>query len=454
MNQLCKVPDVVVLKVIEYLRIKDILNLRLTCSTFYSICNGNLFFRKVIIKVKLTDLYKQQLFRNLLEKHASYLALNLQHCDSTNLNLLLPYITNIAEIVVEIKYLPKICEKCKDIRKLGIYLNPSKSLSYNNLYQMDNAEDLEGKINFECLSSLHNLDELKFHGHWPGKWHLKPTILWNILDSSKAITKISFIGEFFIFPQGQGVENQELRAMRAIQRFIESQSHVSEWHLQNIYNFEPKYTLMFPHSVKVLNYAYCWKPSVHLFRACKNFLNLENLVNIEKLIIDNSIFTHLPSVIFPKLMKLVINRGSIGNRLQTEASSTKVVFLPLLKHLRIIWVHGAGLEFYKPLLLPTLETLTLSTMVNVTDDLLRHVFETCTLLRELEITRIKLLCDIIPPPKISGSLLKSMVSSLPFLKIRFTKFLEFDVVLSSKNFDERLYKIKEGIVIDASAEIE
>ena len=447
MNQLCKLPGVAVLKIIEYLRIKDILNLRLTCSSFYSVCNGNLFFRKVIIKVKSTKIYELKLFRKLLEKHASYLALNLQHCDSTNLSLLLPYITNIAEIVVEIKYLPRICEICKDIQKLGIYLNPSKSLRYDNLYQMDDAEDLVGKINFECLSSLHNLDELKFHGHWPGRWHLKPTILWNILDSAKAITKISFIGEFVIFPQRKCVENQELRAMRAIQRFIESQNHVNEWHLQNIYNYEPKYTLMFPHSVKVLNYACCWKPSVRLFRACKDFLNLENLVNIEKLIIDNGIFTHLPAIIFPKLMKLVIKRGSIYNHLQMEASSTKVVFLPLLKHVRIIWVCGTGLEFYKPLLLPTLETLTLSTMVNVTDDLLRYVFEKCTLLRELEITRIELLYNIIPPPKISGFLLKSMVNSLPFLKIRFTKFFEFDVVLSSKNFDERLYKIKEGIII-------
>ena len=200
--------------------------------------------------------------------------------------------------------------------------------------------------------------------------------------------------------------------------------------------------------MKVLNYACCWKPSVRLFRACKDFLNLENLVNIEKLIIDNGIFTHLPAIIFPKLMKLVIKRGSIYNHLQMEASSTKVVFLPLLKHVRIIWVYGTGLEFYKPLLLPTLETLTLSTMVNVTDDLLRYVIEKCTLLRELEITRIELLYNIIPPPKISGVLLKSMVNSLPFLKIRFTKFFEFDVVLSSKNFDERLYKIKEGIIIN------
>ena len=447
MNQLCKLPDAVVLKIIECLRIKDILNLRLTCSSFYSVCNGNLFFRKVIIKFKSMDIYELKLFKNLLEKHASYISLNLQNCDNTNLNLLLPYITNIAEIVVEIKYLPKICERCKDIRKLGIYLNPSKSQRYNNLYQMDTAEDVEGKINFECLSNLHNLDELKFHGHWSGRWHLKPTILWNILDSAKVITKISFLGEFVIFAQGKSVENQELRAMRTIQRFIESQNRVSEWHLQNIYNYEPKYTLMFPHSVKVLNYASCWKPSVRLFHACKDFLNLENLINIEKLIIDNGIFTHLPSIIFPKLMMLVINRGSIYNHLQIGASSTKVVFLPLLKHLRIIWVYGTGLEFYKPLLLPTLETLTLSTMVNVTDDLLRHVFEKCTLLRELEITRIELLCNIISPPKISGSLLKSMANSLPFLKIRFTKFLEFDVVLSSKTFDENLYKIKEGIII-------
>lgn len=107
-------------------------------------------------------------------------------------------------------------------------------------------------------------------------------------------------------------------------------------------------------------------------------------------------------------------------------------------------MYAGNIRFYKPLFTPNLETLTLDTEIGVTDALLSYIFNNCIALRELSIVLNK---SSKSETKISGSLLKSMVTSSLRLKIRFSKFLEFDVVLSSKSFDEHLYRIRKGITI-------
>ena len=454
-DQICKLPDVALLNIIEYLGINDILTLRLTCSRLYGLCNGSKFFQRVKINYKLLSTYKSKRIKYFLEKHESYLSLDLRYFDVINLNLLLPNIANVTCLGVEVKYLESICENCLNLRKLEIYLVASCALIDDNshLLQMDATIHFSKKIDFTCLSKLHQLNELVFKVIMSdgfgkctrrdifARWHLKPTLLFNILNSTNTITKISFLGQFFICGRAK-LEQAEFKTLKAIEKFLKNLNRLTSWHLQTICNEHSEYTLMFPQIIKELRYRDDCVRSRLDHSACKGFLKLENLVNIEKLIIDHNSFLRLSAVNFPNLLKLEIYQ--FFTYFQLDVTDAKVISLPKLKYLRLNEVYGGDIRFYKPLFTPSLEILSLDTEIGVTDALLKYIFNNCIALKELIIVLNK---SSKSETKISGSLLKSMVTSSLCLKIRFSKFLEFDVVLSSKSFDEHLYRIRKGIII-------
>ena len=454
-NRICKLPDVALLNIIEYLGVNDILRLRLTCSRLYFLCNGSNFFQRVKINCKLLYTYKSKKMKDFLKKHESYLSLDLRYFDVINFNLLLPNIVNVECLGVEVKYLQDICESCSNLRKLEIYLVASSALMDDNshLLQMDATRHFSKKINFTCLSKLHHLGELVFKVIMSdgfgkctrrdifARWHLKPTLLFNILNSTKAITKISFLGQFYICGRLE-LEQSEFKALKPIEEILKNLNRLTSWHLHAICNEHSEYTLMFPQIIKELHYRDDCVRSRLDHSACKGFLKLENLVNIEKLVIDHNSFLRLSTVNFPNLLKLEIYQ--FFTYFQLGLIDTKVISLPQLKYLHLNQVYGGDIRFYKPLFTPSLERLTLDTEIGVTDALLSYIFNKCIALRELIIILNK---SSKSETKISGSLLKSVVASSLCLKIRFSKFLEFDVVLSSKSFDEHLCRIRKGIVI-------
>ena len=454
-NRICKLPDVALLNIIEYLGVNEILRLRLTCSRLYVLCNGSQFFQRVKINCYLLYTYKSKKIKDFLETHESHLSLDLRYFGVLNLNLLLPNIVNVECLGIEVRYLQDICDKCWNLRKLEIYLVASSALidDSSHLLQMDATRHFSEKIDFTCLSKLHQLDELVFKvitSDGFGKctrrdifarWHLKPTLLFDILSSTKAITKISFLGQFFICGRLK-LEQAEFKTLEAIEKFFKNLNRLKSWHLQAICNEHSEYTVMFPQIIKELYYRDDCVRSRLDHSACKGFLKLENLVNIEKLVIDHNSFLRLSAVNFPSLLKLEIYQ--YFTYFQLDVIDSKAISLPQLKHLRLNQVYAGNIRFYKPLFTPNLETLTLDTEIGVTDALLSYIFNNCIALRELSIVLNK---SSKSETKISGSLLKSMVTSSLRLKIRFSKFLEFDVVLSSKSFDEHLYRIRKGITI-------
>ena len=219
------------------------------------------------------------------------------------------------------------------------------------------------------------------------------------------------------------LEEAELIALKPIQKFVENENYLVSWDLRKICNDCREYTLMLPYTIKELHYGGFVDFGTH--GDCKEFLKLENLVNIENLVIYNNTFLHLSSFNFPKLRKLKTCQGSHypGN----APIHAKAIYLPQLKHLNLdCWV-SRDIEFYKPLFSRNLEILSLHTSIGVTDDLLSHILNECFTLREL----IIVFSQYAPTTTISGSLLDSMVKLLPCLTILFSKFLKFDVVLSS-----------------------
>ena len=121
-NQICGLPDVVFLKIIEYLRVEDIVNLRLACKRLYNLINYPGFFKRVSIRMSKIDSCDMKIFQNLLQNYRSSLSLNLTDLPGANFKSMLPYFTSVEHIFIRGTQLRDICEHCEKIRNMVIYL--------------------------------------------------------------------------------------------------------------------------------------------------------------------------------------------------------------------------------------------------------------------------------------------------------------------------------------------
>ena len=122
-NQICDLPDVVFLKIIEYLWVEDIVNLRLACKRLYNLINYPGFFKRVSIRMSKIDSCDMKIFQNLLQNFRSNLSLNLTDLPGANFKSMLPYFTCVEDIFIRGSHLRDICEHCENIRNMVIYLD-------------------------------------------------------------------------------------------------------------------------------------------------------------------------------------------------------------------------------------------------------------------------------------------------------------------------------------------
>ena len=140
-NQICALPDLIFLKIIEYLWVEDIVNLRLACKRLYNLINYPGFFKRVSIRMRKIDSCDMKIFQNLLQNYRSSLSLNLTDLPGANFKSMLPYFTSVEDIFIRGTQLRDICENCENIRSMVIYLGKvrvimdSKSNEKNNEMQ-------------------------------------------------------------------------------------------------------------------------------------------------------------------------------------------------------------------------------------------------------------------------------------------------------------------------------
>ena len=417
-NQLCNLPDVVFARIMEYLKSKDALNLRLTCYDLYNLSNCREYFKKFKVKVGELDTERLKSLQYLLENYGIYLSLNFVHVQEFYWSSLLKYLTNIENVQVSDWQLDDVCQNCIKIKKLMIHL---KGSNHDDLYSS------REKNTFTCLSKLNNLDELILQ---PVEYYylLKPSILLHLLSSAKAITKIRFIGYFYICEDEKDIEDSEVIAMDELQKLIKCPSNLKEWEVQRLVTPNPKYTLMFPYNMKCLDYG-PW---------CQDFMKLENLKDIEKLAIHGQYFLGLSVINYPNLKVL-----KIGYYQDCEHNlDGKGIYLPKLKLLTLEQVQY--LKPFERLLLPTLERLNIMSVVDLTEDFLKLILAKCVSLKEMVILLANKPIWNFSKVVISANFLKRMVDSIPGLKIKFRSYyFADDMIITSKYFDERVLKIEE-----------
>ena len=213
-------------------------------------------------KIKGTDV---ELFQRLCDEYASNLRFNTEGCYEERIGWILPYIENVRDIVVNIKYLK---QACRDVRYIKI-------LVINYIY----TDDLKnGDIDFSCLSIVKYLDNLSIKGSANSfqQLYLFHFMLYDIIKHTKQISKISF-DNIYVERGKCSIKSKDLSEN------IKKLSHIKEWHLQNVVADNKIFDL--PDEVKVLE---CRHTDCISFKNYK-FTELEKLV-LEYVKFENSYF--------------------------------------------------------------------------------------------------------------------------------------------------------------------
>ena len=156
MKNLCTLPSIPVLKIMGFLAIDDILNLRLTCSRMLELSDCETFFKRVNVKVHDLSPSAVIIFKNLCDKYASVFVLKINDF-AVDVSVILAHITHVKEMIINVKHLHRICDECKNIQTLTI-----------DIYGLNffEHEFLAGRrdLDLRCLSKLEQLDTLVIGG--------------------------------------------------------------------------------------------------------------------------------------------------------------------------------------------------------------------------------------------------------------------------------------------------
>ena len=405
MDNLCQLPYIILLRIMEYLPVDNILNLRLTCQCMYNFTKCKEFYKRISIdvyfKVKSRDV---EMFKNLLEEYGNKLRFKRMYFYN-DMNLILPYLSKIEDVWIDTRYLEDICIHCTQIKKLG--------LSFD--YLVPEAEKRE--IDFTCISKLQKLEELTIGCFKAYGATLCKSTLYDILVNTTTISKIYFTDIYCIAQKNFKKHHCERKLNKLLTKVIKNASHIKEWSLFNIFCSEKIFE--FPYDARSIE---CRNVNCAIVKN-QPYKSIQKLVTKgEDLCSEEFEFINLKQL---ELTGDLTYPGLKGN----------AVVCP---HLEVLSLHELfDIEKLESFLSPTLKVLELDTRSCSHDTILKWIMAKCTSLSTLIIVddgwawlnnfQISKLC------------MRSVLDSRPKLKIIFSKFLKNDVVLTMRNFNEATF---------------
>ena len=414
MTNFCSLPRISQLKIMKFLSVVDILNMRLTCSLMLELSNCESFFKRVKIQFSDLSVSDGTIFKNLCDKYASVFALKINHFNG-DINAIVAHIINITEVIITVKHLRQICNNCKNIKALTI-----------DVYEIANGDFVAELVDFRCLSKLEQLDELVIgEGNKRNFFHdvIDKSMLYDIFTSTKSISKIKFMGYMRIERQNFKRHPDEQKLIKSLKEVTSSSHHITEWIFFGIFIEEPIF--QFPSSIKILKHR--------LVRGFDFSFALGN--SLEEVGIDGSVIK-AKNFKLPNLKVLDIY-GDLY-----DPGDMKNIFLPNLETLHMY--HVSDLPKFEPLLLPTLKTLTLYPAEILNDTHLKWLLK--ALLSKCD----SLLCLVIDwchssalgqSLRVSESSMIDLLTAKPSLSIKIVDKWQ-TILISAKNFDFAVKKIK------------
>ena len=328
MASLLDLPDVPLQHIFGYLTVNDVLNLKLTCNSMFESSRCKEFFGKVQIcmsKIEDTDL---EIFQKVCDEFSSNFRFNTEGCFEERFGWILPYIKNVKDILVNVRYLKQACMKVKYAKHLVI-----------NYIQTDGLN--QSDIDFSCLSIAKELDQLSIKGSSTNfqKLYLLQSMLHDIIYHAKQISKISF----------DSIHVQGFKEVKdSLSKEFRKSSHINEWHLQNVVADAGIFDL--PEDIRVLE---CRHTDCVSFKD-SNFKKLEKLV-LENIKFENKLFK------FENLKILEIT----GHLRGEEDLDEKTVICPKLEILRLFGIYHIG--GFKHLLTSGLKILHIDVINDIND---------------------------------------------------------------------------------------
>ena len=325
MNNLGMLPVIELQKLLEYLPVRDVLNLRMTCSHIFGASRCRSFFGRVQVNLSKIEEDDVELYNRFCQEFASVVRFNLEDCDKNYFKLIAPYVEKVEQVLVQVKDLNHICSNFKHIKKLMI--------KYIHADELNTEE-----IDFSCLSMLLKLTELSIEGsvYYFQKRTLYRTMVEDILSNTKCLLKISFCKVH--------IERREMSASLGagsdnLQESISNANHIKEWYFNHVQVDVGPFQL--PRNIRMLE---CRHTSCVSFKN-NAFEKLEKLVlegvefdnerfeflNLKELKIAGSLLgdgLELKEVFCPKLQVLQLDNVShISNFQQLFCDSLKVLFV-------------------------------------------------------------------------------------------------------------------------------
>ena len=405
MDNLCQLPYIILLRIMAYLPVDNILNLRLTCQFMYRLTKCKEFYKRISIdvyfKVKSCDV---EMFKSLLEEHGSNLRFKRMYFYN-DMNLILPYLSKVEDIWIDTRYLEDICIHCTQIKKLGISLD----------YLIPDTEKRE--VDFTFLSKLQKLEELSIGCFKAYGATLCKSTLYDILVNATTISKIYFIDIYCIAQTNFKKHHCERKLNKLLIKVIKNASHIKEWSLFNIFCSEKVFE--FPDDVRSIE--------------CRNVncavIKNQPYKSIQKLV------TRGEDLCSEEFEFVNLKQLELTGDLTYPGLKESAVVCPQLEVLCLREI--LDIEKLEPFLSSTLKVLELDTRSCSHDNILKRIMARCTSLSNLTIVddgwawlnnfQISKLC------------MKSALDSRPKLKIIFSKFLKNDVVFTLRNFDQATF---------------
>ena len=430
MANLCSLARIPVVKIMEYLPVADVLNLRLTCSYMFESSQFDEFFKRVKLQINLLSTSDLKVFKNLCNKFVSIFTLQINSFDG-DINLLLPYIKNIKKVIIHTKHLEQISSECMNIVTLAI-----------DVCSLSSEKSVQDKVNFAGLSKLAKLDELSLgvRNNYMQQDVLNTPDLHIILTSAKSISKIKFIGHMIITgPKWTRYLDEKEKAdeeqiIESLTKVISSSHNIKEWSYSKVY--WQGNLFRFPSSISILT----WKVPILFNPVCLLDTHIEQL-RIDFCAFDAKHFT-IPSL---KMLEIYGDKYDHdkygGGEDLVDPIDMEGLYLPKLEDLCVCCV--TDLFQFEPLLLPTLKRLTLGPKETLKEihfawisRMLRKCAAICTLVidRKFYESDNQLLA-------ISESGLKNLLDKSPSLEIKFVGKFQ-NITISLKNFDKQIEKIR------------
>ena len=201
------------MKLFDYLSFSDVLNMRLTCSTFYALSQCKEFYQRVQVSVTTLRSCLIPNFLHFVKNCAGYARLNIHNCHK--MECLLPCIQSATDVSINMLQLKMLTENCHYVEKMKIVFGERFRI------------DADPETYLTCLQKLFRLNEIDIREISVNNQHL--SWISYLIKYASNISKLSFKNMYLSIYASHDNTCNEL-----FKETITNAKHVKDWSFTNI----------------------------------------------------------------------------------------------------------------------------------------------------------------------------------------------------------------------------